>query len=303
MVVKTREGSSSAAGGSGAEATAGGSPEDLRRGRDVLLPVLLYHYVGPAAPDGLKPWTIRGGVFERHMAFLARRGYVGIRPSDWLAWLREGKLLPEKPVLVTFDDAYADLVSHALPVIERLGFGAAVFVVTGLVGGTNVWDERHGRASRQLMTADHIREWAARGIEFGAHSRTHARLPSLADAQLRDEIEGSREDLSRILGRTAEAFAYPYGMVDERVGEAVRKSFGMAFTTAPGLNSCETDPHLLRRNDVTSADSALDVACRVKLGWCPTERLRSRIRVAGSRIKRALLRAGGSRQPRGPAGF
>lgn len=285
-MVATSERDGFAAGGSEPAAAAPSSVRALHRGREAGLSVLLYHYVGPAAPGGLRRWTIPGERFERDMAFLARRRYVGIRPADWLAWLREGKGLPEKPVLITFDDAYADLTAHALPALERWGFGAAVFVVTALVGKTNLWDERAGYPSRQLMTGDQIRAWAARGIEFGAHSRTHPELPSLPDAQLQDEIAGSRDELEQVLGRAVETFAYPYGLFDGRVRGAVRGSFALAFTLQPGINRAETDRHLLRRNEVTPGDSLLQVAFRVRYGWSPVERLRAQARFARRRLLR-----------------
>jgi peptidoglycan/xylan/chitin deacetylase (PgdA/CDA1 family) len=156
------------------------------------LPVLLYHHIGPRPPGTFPNLTVSTQEFERQMRWLVHRGYVGIRPSDWLRWLREGTDLPEKAVLITFDDGYADLAEHALPVLRRHGFGAVVFIVTGQVGGTNVWDEAIGSAMHRLMTADQIRYWAAQGIEFGAHSRTHADLTTLTSDKLSDEIVGSK---------------------------------------------------------------------------------------------------------------
>src|ERR1700730_6891640 len=135
------------------------------------LPVLLYHHVGPRRPGTFPQLTISSQTFERQVRWLARIGYGRIRPSYWLAWLLDRTGLPEKAVLITFDDGYADLTEYALPVLQHYGFGAGVFIVTGQVGGTNAWDE--GSAPHQLMTGDQIRYWATQGIEFCAHSRTH----------------------------------------------------------------------------------------------------------------------------------
>ena len=127
------------------------------------------------------------------MRWLARWGYVGIRPSDWLRWLRERTGPPEKAVLITFDDGYADLTEHALPVLRRHGFGAVVFVVTGQVGGASAWDEAQGSAPHRLMTADKWR-LGYTGNQFGSHSRTHVDLTTLTPNELSDEIVGSRKD-------------------------------------------------------------------------------------------------------------
>ena len=81
------------------------------------LPVLMYHHVGPPRAGACPSLTVTAERFERQVSWLARKGYVGIRPTDWLA-RRAGWPLPSKPVLLTFDDGYADIVEHALPVLE-----------------------------------------------------------------------------------------------------------------------------------------------------------------------------------------
>jgi len=141
-----------------------GSWKEFEREFAMRLPVLLYHHVGPPRPGVVPGLTVSPERFERHVRWLARRGYTGICPADWVRWRREGKGLPDKPVLLTFDDGYVDLVEHALPVLRRYGFGAAVYVVTGQFGGTNAWDEALGRSTLRLMTADQIRYWASQGI-------------------------------------------------------------------------------------------------------------------------------------------
>src|SRR5262245_26622074 len=134
------------------------------------LPVLLYHHVGRRDLQTRRNLTVSPERFASHVGWLVARGYRGIRPADWLAWRVHGTALPRKPILITFDDAYAELVAHALPTLERNGFGAAVYVPTACVGRTLPWDDS------PVMSAAEIREWAGRGIEFGAHTRTHPDL-------------------------------------------------------------------------------------------------------------------------------
>jgi peptidoglycan/xylan/chitin deacetylase (PgdA/CDA1 family) len=238
------------------------------------LPVLLYHHVGPsllgARYAGL---SVSQEKFERQMRWLARKGYAGIRPAEWLAWLLRATALPPKPVLLTFDDAYADFPDYALPVLRRHGFRAVVFVVTGWIGARNSWD------GAPLMSAHQIRECSAQGIEFGSHTRTHPDLTSLSGTQLREEIAGSGEDLSAIVGTRVTSFAYPYGFWSEEVRANVRESFDLAFTCDEGLNQIDTDPLLLRRTMVQPGDLLLDLACRVHFGWSPVTALRSRLRL------------------------
>jgi peptidoglycan/xylan/chitin deacetylase (PgdA/CDA1 family)/GT2 family glycosyltransferase len=272
-------------------AQAAGSRRALRAEFGVRLPALLYHHVGPARPGTYPELTIAPERFQRQVRWLAKRGYVGIRPADWQAWRLGAGRLPDKPVLLTFDDAYADLTEYALPVLVRHGFGAAVFVVSGGVGGTNRWDEELGGGTHRLMTVEQIEEWRSRGIEFGAHSRSHVNLRELDDQDLASEVAGSADDLADLLGTRPAAFAYPYGYSDQRVARRVREVFDLAFTCDEGMNDLRTDPHALRRTMVQPGDLWPDFGFRVRLGWSPLERLRTRLHLR-ARVAATMRRLG-----------
>ena len=123
-----------------------GSYTALQRAYGLRLPVLLYHNIAPEGTATTAPsLTLSPQQFDKQMRWLARRGYHAILPSQWLEWCRTGRGLPKKPVLLTFDDAYASLVPHALPVLAKLGFGAAVFVVTRQGATTASWSAWTGK--------------------------------------------------------------------------------------------------------------------------------------------------------------
>ena len=267
-----------------------GSWHQLRSEFGMQLPVLIYHRVA-AERTGLDAGlTLSRQQFERDVRWLSEHGYVGIRPADWLAWLRDGQTLPPKPVLVTFDDAYADLVDNAFPVLLRYGFGAAVFVPTRHIGGTNAWDKHVRFPTYRLMSASQIREWAGRGIEFGAHSRTHSDLTALNKEEIEEEVDGSRRDMVHIVDRQVRCFAYPYGRYDAPSLAAVERSFDLAFTIEEGLNDLQTNPRLLRRTMVMPGDHVIDLASRVHLGRSLLYDLRSRIRFR-TRVRHLLRSA------------
>jgi peptidoglycan/xylan/chitin deacetylase (PgdA/CDA1 family) len=239
------------------------------------LPVLLYHNVAPMADEEWRGLTVTPASFERQIAMLRGAGYDGISCAQWLAHIDGVGPLPRKPVLITFDDAYASLAEHALPVITHEAWSAEVFVPTSLIGAEIRRDAPDSRCGLPVMDQRQICEWTERGIEFGAHSRTHRDLTTLTEEELNDEIEGSRSDLEDVTGRTVRAFAYPYGKRDERVTAAVRRTYSAAFTLESGINDSHSDRYAIRRSMVQHSDSAVEVWLRVSAGWNPMDALKT----------------------------
>lgn len=241
--------------------------------RHINLPILMYHDLGPPASGMFPDQSVAPDQFESQIAWLANHGYVGIRTSDWIAWRHNGRSLPGKPVVVSFDDGYEGVATYGLPILERYGFGAIVFVVTRRIGSSNTWDEVRGYTGSPLMSADEIARWSLRGFEFGCHTRTHPDLTSLSEPELQNEVVGSRDDLAAIINEVPAAFAYPWGLSNKAVRECVRRTFDLAFSTRRGMNWSRTDPYQMRRSCVRPNRSMLDFACRVTLGLSPLSKL------------------------------
>jgi peptidoglycan/xylan/chitin deacetylase (PgdA/CDA1 family) len=180
--------------------------------------------------------------------------------------------------LLTFDDAYADIAQYALPILEKYGFKGAVFVITGQTGASTAWE------GLPLMTLEQIQHWASRGIEIGAHSRTHPNLTAVSDDVVADEVAGSKEDLMKA-GIKPLSFAYPYGHFDERIRKSLEGVFPLGFTCKEGLNDLRTDPLLLRRTMVQPGDTIFDIELRAALGWSPLNRVRSWLRIRSRFLK------------------
>jgi peptidoglycan/xylan/chitin deacetylase (PgdA/CDA1 family)/GT2 family glycosyltransferase len=257
-----------------------GSWSNLRREFGLRLPVFTYHHIGKTPRGWVPGLSIPVETFERQIGGLARQGYRSIRSADWRDWVRTGKPLLEKPILLTFDDAYADVARYALPVLKRHGFTGLVFVVTGLMGQTNKWDEAAGYPSLAMMTAEEIRSWAQQDMEFGAHSRTHPHLTNVSAQILGDEIAGSGKDLEELLQTPITSFAYPYGSINEGAYEVAAKVYDLAFATDEGVNTLGTDPHLLLRAMVLPEDSRFTLWWRTRKGFDPFARLRLQVRRA-----------------------
>lgn len=253
-----------------------------------VLPVLMYHHIGLSTAGTNQSFTVTPGQFERQLRWLKRRGYTTVSPADWLAYVLEGKALPKKPLLLTFDDAYADLAEYCFPLLEKYGFTAVVFVPTADIGGTNTWDRPIWPEPHRILSAEQILHWAGRGIEFGAHSRTHPDLTKLSVAECKAEIVGSKSDLAALLARPVVSFAYPYGEYNDAVRDLVREEFDLAFSTEEGMNNLRSDRHLLRRIYIGPNDSLVEFALFVWLDGAKRVRDRlSRFRVR-TRLKSAL---------------
>lgn len=253
-----------------------GSWTALEREFGVALAVLIYHHVGPPRPGTFADLTVSPAVFEKHMRWLRRLGFEGIRPAQWEAWRRTGAPLPGRPVLVTFDDGYAETAEHAFPVLRRHGLQGCVFVVAGEIGGTNRWDAPHGSAPHALLGRTQLLGLGD-AIEVAAHTMSHPDLRSLSPQDCRSEVLGSREVLARLTGRQVTAFAYPYGYHDPASRALAGDQFALAFTTEEGRNCLATDPRRQLRTMVMPDDGFLDLASRLHLGYSLPRAWRSRL--------------------------
>jgi peptidoglycan/xylan/chitin deacetylase (PgdA/CDA1 family) len=210
------------------------------------VPVLGYHAFagnghGSGVRDEPRRYVVPQRSFARQMRALAALRYRVIAFEDLARALREGDLPPRRSVVITIDDGYADNLDVACPILRRRRFQATIFLVSALLGESNEWDERGELSGRALMTADQAQQLGAEGVTVGAHTRTHASLPDLADDVLREEIAGSRQDLESSLSAPIETLAYPYGRHDER---AIAAAGAAGF-----VGACTTDPRLVRPDD------------------------------------------------------
>ena len=228
--------------------------------------VLLYHHVGPVRQAACRGLTVIPQSFARQIATISAMGYTAILPDDWAAYVRGEGDVPERCVMITFDDAYADLVEHALPVLEKHSYPAIVFVATSLVGKTINCNPDQSEATLPIMSDAQIKQWSSRGVTFGAHSRTHADLTALSATQAEGEITGSKEDLAAITGQDVTAFAYPYGKYNSALEPIVGAHYKTAFTVEEGINDSSTPLTSLNRTMVQHKDSVVDVLLRARYG-------------------------------------
>ena len=201
-----------------------------------MIPILMYHQVGTPNPKGTpyRGLTVHPNDFKRQMIWLKRFGYTGLAMRDLLPYLTGEKT--GKVVGITFDDGYRNVLQHAIPVLNELGFTSTNYIVSNHLGGTNFWDHAKGVPNAELMTHQELQQWLAAGHEIGSHTLDHVHLPEVSPTEAQRQILQSKNDLEQQLGTAVEAFCYPYGHKNTAIENWVRESgYSNATTTARGL--------------------------------------------------------------------
>jgi peptidoglycan/xylan/chitin deacetylase (PgdA/CDA1 family) len=213
--------------------------------RDVVrVPILMYHLVGPHRL-GDHGYTIALTVstvkFRAEMEWLHRDGYHAISMETLYRALEQGGPLPSKPVAITFDDGYRDVLWNAAPILYRLHMPATAFVITGRISGRDP----------SFLTWPELGLLERRGFTIGSHTVHHLELTLLDRDQAAYELDASRSALQRRLQRRVWWFAYPAGRFDAQVVALVRKAgYRLAVTTMPGDLQAPGSPLLLRRDEI-----------------------------------------------------
>ncbi|MCH0564919.1 MULTISPECIES: polysaccharide deacetylase family protein [unclassified Streptomyces] len=212
--------------------------------------VAMYHSVGDRSDDPYRI-TVTPERLNQQLAWLRGRGLRGVSVTELLAARAAGA--DRHLVGLTFDDGYADFLDAALPLLQRHGCTATLYVLPGRLGGDNAWDPLGPR--KPLLDADGIRRAADAGMEIGSHGLTHVDLTAADDVTLKSETAESRTVLSHLLGRDVDGFCYPYGTVDARAVDAVREAgYRYACAIDPGPL---TGPLALPRVHVGERDTAV----------------------------------------------
>jgi peptidoglycan/xylan/chitin deacetylase (PgdA/CDA1 family) len=177
----------------------------------VQIPILMYHSISDGCAPRFRRFAVSPHAFRAHARFLSAHGFQSLTVSELVAALDGEAALPAKPVVLTFDDGFADFHEAALPILVEFGLTATLYVVSGRVGRTSSWLAGIGEGERRLVGWEQLDEISRSGIEIGAHSVTHAALDLLPLEAAKEEIAVSKRDLEDRLGTRIASFAYPFG--------------------------------------------------------------------------------------------
>ena len=206
--------------------------------RRVSVPMLMYHYIEDPPPnaDSIRfALSVPPNLFAAHLDVIRALGFETISVRDVINHLTLGAPLPTKPIVLTFDDGYANHFTHALPLLTERGMVGTFFVIS----------EFPHRGHPSYMTWDQIRQMVRAGMEIESHARLHESLAGQSEAYLREQARGGVLTFEQELGYTPRVIAYPMGFYDQRVIDIFHdEGYWAGITTQNGLH--QDNRHLFR---------------------------------------------------------
>ena len=204
---------------------------------EVEVPILVYHHVRQSVPTGSRAerrLTVTAEIFDHQMKYLQDNGYHVITFATLVGHLAKISVLPEKPVVISFDDGWEDQFVYAVPLLEKYHYAATFFIVTNFVGSSG------------FLSWSQLRKILAEGMEIGSHSRSHPRLDKINNPDsLWDQISTSKQILESQLGAPVDEFAYPYGSYNAATASVVRLA-GYKIARACCVGRVQADAYALR---------------------------------------------------------
>lgn len=222
------------------------NPAGVTPGGYQIVPILTYHNLGEQAKGRL---VLAAASFREQMRYLKANGYRVVSLTDFIEFTRLDRQLPQRAVVLTFDDGYRAFKDHAYPLLKELGFTATLFIYTDWVG-----------AGRGALSWADLRELAAAGMDIQAHSKTHAdlrRAQGETEAQyarrMQAELEQPQDLFNRNLGRRSRVLAYPYGRWEEGLLPKVKEyGYIAAFSVRRQGNASFVRPLAGHRSQIYS---------------------------------------------------
>jgi peptidoglycan/xylan/chitin deacetylase (PgdA/CDA1 family) len=229
--------------------------------RQVRVPILMYHRIEDPPPDAdslRRDLAVRPANFEAQLRYLKQEGYESITLNDLALHLTVGKPLPPRPIILTFDDGYADFYRHAFPLLQRFGFGGTVFLVSAPIDAHNP----------DFLSWPEVEEMHQAGIKFEPHSYDHPDMRNRGFQFLVFQILAPKEAIEARTGETCRFFAYPSGRYDQFVIDVLRSAhFWGGVLTEQGATHTTDDLFTLDRVRIGGGDSLDDFIRKLNLDW------------------------------------
>ena len=237
--------------------------------RTALVPILMYHYISEP-PAGAHPYRVGNSLspetFAAHLDFLQAEGYTTIPLKDLISHLATGAPdLPEKPIILSFDDGYEDNFLNALPALAERGMMGTFFIITDFADQAET-DEIYVNYANW----EQLKEMADAGMEIGSHSRNHPNLAGKDLDYLVWQALGSKEAIEANIGDHPHILSYPAGTYDQLVIDVFRSAhFWGAVTTQQGVvhTSKGDDPFKFKRVRISNATGVPQLEALLNYDW------------------------------------
>ncbi len=243
------------------EPTAAVAPTPDGSARTVRVPILMYHYLSvppPGADRYRVDLSVAPDTFAAHLDAMQQAGYTTISFYALLAHLNQGAPLPEKPVIISFDDGYRDNYENAFPLLRERGMTATFFVVTDFIDGQRP----------EYLTWDMVREMYAGGMSVESHGRNHVSLKNKDRDYLIWQALGSSETIQFELGVRPHFVSYPAGEYDDLTITVFREAgYWAGMTTAQGATHRSDDLFRMQRVRVRNSTTAGELLRLLALDW------------------------------------
>lgn len=206
----------------------------------IRVPILMYHYVEYVQDKGdtiRQSLNIIPSIFDEQVKTLQDNGYTFLTAHELADILDEKMEVPEKPVLLTFDDGHWDLYTDILPILQKYHVRATAYIAPGLLNGSD------------FLNTQQLEKVATSGaVEIAAHTAHHVWLKGKSLEVIQKEVKDSKAMLEKIINRPVVSFAYPFGAFDDQVIQVVKDAgFTTAVSTVPGIEQSKTNKYFLYR--------------------------------------------------------
>lgn len=228
------------------------------------LRVLMYHQVSDKRADAL---TVKQNDFEAQIHYLKSQSYNFISLKEFHESLLGKRTLPERPVLLTFDDAYVNILEYAYPILKKLAVKAVIFLPVGHLGTVNLWDG----GQEKLMDFSQLKSFDPKLMEFALHSYDHKNFNAMTFDEIEADLKLCMDTLTHEQISFVKSLAYPYGAFPKKQIkqlEMILERLGIlsAFRIGNKINFNLKDRFFINRVDIQGTDSFNVFKLKMKLG-------------------------------------
>ncbi len=201
---------------------------------DKSIPVIMYHSIDYEAGNELR---VSKDAFREQMKYLKDKGYTTLSLDELYSFMVNNKPIPEKSVVLTFDDGYKDNYENAYPILKEFGFNAAVFIIVNCID-----------KEKDYLTSQQLKEMDVNGVSIESHTINHDQLDKLPYNKQVETLKSSKEYIEKLLNKKVKYIGYPYGKTNDSAIKAAKNTgYKMAFTTVSGWSNNNQGMYTLHR--------------------------------------------------------